>query len=171
MCAVLSSAGERIPTLLANSGTTFRRISPDRTRQGGAEGASDKRCFQRSSLRGLGDFRWPGRCRDRAWYALLCCICTNMTRMKHTEKFVMDKDVSAEINRSCLLTRIHRISRVVTNIFDQELRPLDINSHQFSLLVVILRIGRASRAEIGALITGPINFDAKHSDRTFRRLG
>jgi DNA-binding MarR family transcriptional regulator len=71
------------------------------------------------------------------------------SNMKHTESSAADKDVLSEINRSCLLTRTHRISRVVTNIYDQELRPFGLNSHQFSLLVVIFRIGPASRAEIG----------------------
>lgn len=60
-----------------------------------------------------------------------------------------DEQVLDEINRHCLLTRTHRISRIITNIYDRELRPFGINSHQFSLLVVIFRIGPASRAEIG----------------------
>jgi DNA-binding MarR family transcriptional regulator len=54
-----------------------------------------------------------------------------------------------EITRGCLLTRTRKISRVVTGIYDQELRPLGINSPQFSLLVIISRLGPASRADIG----------------------
>ncbi|WP_027580446.1 MarR family transcriptional regulator [Bradyrhizobium sp. Ai1a-2] len=54
-----------------------------------------------------------------------------------------------EINRECLLTRTRQISRVITSIYDQELRPFGINAPQFSLLVVIARLGEASRAEIG----------------------
>jgi DNA-binding MarR family transcriptional regulator len=69
--------------------------------------------------------------------------------MKHTEPSAADRDVLSEINHSCLLTRTHRISRVVTNIYEQELRVFGLNSHQFSLLVVIFRVGPASRAEIG----------------------
>src|SRR5665213_1770231 len=61
----------------------------------------------------------------------------------------MDDDVINEITRSCLLTRTRRISRVFTGIYDQELRPFGVNSPQFSLLVVISRLGAASRAEIG----------------------
>jgi DNA-binding MarR family transcriptional regulator len=61
----------------------------------------------------------------------------------------MAEDVISEINRNCLLTRTRRISRVLTGIYDQELRPFGINSPQFTLLVVISRLGSASRAEIG----------------------
>ena len=54
-----------------------------------------------------------------------------------------------EINRECLLTRTRQISRVITSIYDQQLRPFGINAPQFSLLVVVARLGEASRAEIG----------------------
>lgn len=54
-----------------------------------------------------------------------------------------------EITNSCLLTRVRRISRVITSLFDQELRPFGVNASQFSLLVLITRMGGASRAEIG----------------------
>ena len=69
--------------------------------------------------------------------------------MKDTERSAMGDDLIHEITRSCLLTRTRRISRVLTNIYDHELRPFGINSPQFSLLVVISRLGAASRAEIG----------------------
>lgn len=59
------------------------------------------------------------------------------------------KDAIDEITCNCLLTRARRISRVLTNIYDQELRPFGINSPQFTLLVLIQRLGPVSRAEIG----------------------
>jgi DNA-binding MarR family transcriptional regulator len=54
-----------------------------------------------------------------------------------------------EVVEQCLMTRTRRISRVITNIFDQELRPHGLSSSQFSLLVLIARMDGASRAEIG----------------------
>ena len=54
-----------------------------------------------------------------------------------------------EVVKDCLMTRTRRISRVITNLFDQELRPYGLSSSQFSLLVLIARMGGASRAEIG----------------------
>jgi DNA-binding MarR family transcriptional regulator len=59
-----------------------------------------------------------------------------------------DKIVS-EVSRECLVTRTRKISRVVTGIYDEELRPFGIGSPQFSLLVVVARLQSANRAEIG----------------------
>jgi DNA-binding MarR family transcriptional regulator len=61
----------------------------------------------------------------------------------------MKEDIISEINRSCLATRSRRISRVITAIYDEKLRPFGINSPQFTLLVVIARLGPVSGAEIG----------------------
>jgi DNA-binding MarR family transcriptional regulator len=54
-----------------------------------------------------------------------------------------------EVTQRCLMTRTRRISRVITSIFDNELRPHGLSSSQFSLLVLIAKMGGASRAEIG----------------------
>lgn len=54
-----------------------------------------------------------------------------------------------EVTEYCLMTRSRRISRVVTNIYDEELRPFGLSSSQFSLLVLIAKLNGASRAEIG----------------------
>jgi DNA-binding MarR family transcriptional regulator len=54
-----------------------------------------------------------------------------------------------EVGKECLLTRSRRISRVVTGIYDEAMRPHGIGAPQFSLLVMIARLNGASRAEIG----------------------
>ena len=54
-----------------------------------------------------------------------------------------------EVTRACLMTRTRRISRVITSLFDQELRPFGVSASQFSLLVLIAGKGGASRAELG----------------------
>ncbi|HLZ79963.1 MAG TPA: MarR family transcriptional regulator [Sphingomonas sp.] len=54
-----------------------------------------------------------------------------------------------EVVRECLLTRTRRISRVITNIYDHEMRSLGVGSAQVSLLATIARLDGASRAEIG----------------------
>lgn len=54
-----------------------------------------------------------------------------------------------EIAQGCLLTRTRRISRVITGIYDEALRPFGVNAPQFSLLVLIAKLNGASRAEIG----------------------
>jgi DNA-binding MarR family transcriptional regulator len=80
----------------------------------------------------------------------------SMLYMHYTEAMMMntrtetaDASMVGEITRNCLLTRTRRISRIITNIYDQALRPHGVNSPQFSLLVLIARLGGASRAEIG----------------------
>lgn len=60
-----------------------------------------------------------------------------------------DNAILAEITQGCLLTRTRRLSRLVTNTYDQALRPFGVNAPQFSLLVLIAKVGPASRAEIG----------------------
>jgi DNA-binding MarR family transcriptional regulator len=69
--------------------------------------------------------------------------------MPASARSIKGEDVIGEITRDCLVTRTRRISRVLTGIYDQELRPFGINSPQFTLLVVISRLGPVSRAEIG----------------------
>jgi DNA-binding MarR family transcriptional regulator len=67
----------------------------------------------------------------------------------NTEKATAEAIIVGEITRSCLMTRTRRISRIITSIYDQALRPHGVNAPQFSLLVLIARLGGASRAEIG----------------------
>lgn len=57
--------------------------------------------------------------------------------------------IVGEITGNCLLTRTRRISRLVTNLYDQALRPHGVHAPQFSLLVLIAKLDGASRAEIG----------------------
>jgi len=55
----------------------------------------------------------------------------------------------AEMLSSCVMMRTRLISRVVTGIYDQELAPCGLNSPQLALLLIIFKMGPASRAEIG----------------------
>ncbi len=57
--------------------------------------------------------------------------------------------VSGEITRNCLLTRARQISRVLTAVYDQELRPFGINAPQFTLIVLIAEFGPISRSDLG----------------------
>ena len=58
-------------------------------------------------------------------------------------------DVTSEIARNCLLTRTRQISRVLTAVYDEALRPFGINAPQFSLLVLIVELGPLSRSDLG----------------------
>ena len=73
----------------------------------------------------------------------------HMSRMSRTTQNESSiASLMGEFTRSCLLTRTRRISRVVTGIYDEALRPFGVNSPQFSLLALIARLNGASRAEI-----------------------
>ena len=63
----------------------------------------------------------------------------------------------ADIASTCVLLRTRLISRVITSIYDEKLRPFGIGSVQFVLLVVICQIEPATRAEISRL---------QHQDRS-----
>ena len=54
-----------------------------------------------------------------------------------------------DVGKNCLLTRARRISRVITGIYDEAMRPHGVGAPQFSLLVLIAKLDGASRAEIG----------------------
>jgi DNA-binding MarR family transcriptional regulator len=58
-------------------------------------------------------------------------------------------DVSSEIAQNCLLTRTRQISRVMTTIYDEALRPFGIVAPQFTLLVLIAELGPLSRSDLG----------------------
>ncbi|MEM5329155.1 MarR family transcriptional regulator [Paraburkholderia sp. JHI2823] len=57
--------------------------------------------------------------------------------------------VSSDIARNCLLTRTGQISRVLTAIYDDALRPFGVNAPQFSMLVLIVEHGPLSRSDLG----------------------
>jgi DNA-binding MarR family transcriptional regulator len=69
--------------------------------------------------------------------------------MREKERQVEDGDVIAEMNSGCVLMRARLISRVLTAMYDEALRPFGIGSPQFALLVIIFGIQPATRAEIG----------------------
>lgn len=69
--------------------------------------------------------------------------------MNSPAQLLDDRQVMEELACGCVLTRTRLISRVLTGIYDEALRPFQLKSPQFSLLVVISKIEPASRAEIG----------------------
>ena len=82
-------------------------------------------------------------------------ICQPILHMQHMNEYECgrsthrDAGVSSEIARNCLLTRTRQISRVLTAIYDEALRPFGINSPQFTLLVLVMELGPLSRSDLG----------------------
>lgn len=59
------------------------------------------------------------------------------------------QNTTDEIAGTCLLSATRKLSRVVTAIYDDELRPHGIKGSQLNLLVVIAKAGPARRSGIG----------------------
>jgi DNA-binding MarR family transcriptional regulator len=69
--------------------------------------------------------------------------------MRSDEQRKKVNKVSGEVTRNCMLTRARQISRVLTVIYDHELRPFGINAPQFTLLALITELGPVSRSDLG----------------------
>jgi DNA-binding MarR family transcriptional regulator len=53
-----------------------------------------------------------------------------------------------DIAHTCIALRLRLLNRVVTNLFDESLRPLDLNISQLNLLVVTAKLGLAQPAKV-----------------------
>ena len=54
-----------------------------------------------------------------------------------------------QIAGECLLMRVRKLDRVLTGIYDAELRPFGLKASQTNLLVLIAKAGPVRRIEIG----------------------
>ena len=72
------------------------------------------------------------------------CICNYMSVSNSATFRLAD-----EMGRSCLNMRARIASRVVTGIYDDELRPLGIQASQLNLLVAVAGMGPVRRTDVG----------------------
>jgi DNA-binding MarR family transcriptional regulator len=54
-----------------------------------------------------------------------------------------------QIASECLLMRVRKLDRVLTGIYDAELRPFGVKASQINLLVLVAKVGPIRRIEIG----------------------
>ena len=52
------------------------------------------------------------------------------------------------ISRECLVVRLRLLNRVVTNIYDDALRPVGVKASQLNILVVTAKLGLARPADV-----------------------
>jgi DNA-binding MarR family transcriptional regulator len=64
-------------------------------------------------------------------------------RMKHGDEII------DQIAQECLLMRVRKLDRVLTSIYDAELRPFGLKASQTNLLVLVAKAGPLRRIEIG----------------------
>src|SRR6478672_4999611 len=63
----------------------------------------------------------------------------------------MDKDTASSadtISRTCIAFRLRLLNRVVTNLYDDALRPLGLKVSQLNILIVTARLGVARPAQV-----------------------
>src|SRR3954470_4746360 len=63
----------------------------------------------------------------------------------------MDRDTSSSIDtisRTCIAVRLRLLNRVVTNLYDDALRPLGLKVSQLNILIVTARLGLARPAQV-----------------------
>jgi len=70
------------------------------------------------------------------------------------------------IARSCIAVRVRLLNRVITNLYDDALRPLGLKVSQANILVVTARLGVARPAQVCELL----NLDASTLSRNVERM-
>ncbi len=66
---------------------------------------------------------------------------------------MLEKRLVDEIACNCLMGRARLVARVVTGVYDEELRPFDLKASQLNLLVVVAQLGPVRRSEIGRVLS------------------
>ena len=81
----------------------------------------------------------------------------------------MAKPVSSNvetISRTCIAVRLRLLNRVVTNFYDDALRPLGLKVSQLNILVVTARLGLAKPAQVCEIL----QLDASTLSRNLKPL-
>lgn len=68
--------------------------------------------------------------------------------MAEEGRTVPHEPVEDRIARSCIAVRLRMLNRVVTNLYDDALRPLGLKVSQLNILVVAAKLGTARPAEV-----------------------
>jgi DNA-binding MarR family transcriptional regulator len=81
----------------------------------------------------------------------------------------MDKPTTSSIDaiaRTCIAVRLRRLNRVVTNFYDDALRPLGLKVSQLNILIVTANLGLARPARVCEIL----QLDTSTLSRTVERM-
>src|SRR3954462_6850442 len=81
----------------------------------------------------------------------------------------MDKATTSSmdtISRTCIAVRLRLLNRVVTNLYDDALRPLGLKVSQLNILVLTAKLGLARPAQVCDLL----QLDTSTLSRNFKRM-
>ncbi|MBI1385482.1 MAG: MarR family transcriptional regulator [Rhizobiales bacterium] len=68
---------------------------------------------------------------------------------RRTDKDLTVAEVGEASSAKCVALRVRRMSRIITRIYDEALRPLGLTGSQFTLLTTIAQQDNITAAEIG----------------------
>ena len=72
-----------------------------------------------------------------------------MTKTETHKRMNHGNEIIDQIAHECLLMRVRKLDRVLTSIYDAELRPFGLKASQTNLLVLVAKAGPIRRIEIG----------------------
>lgn len=75
-------------------------------------------------------------------------------------------DIAHDTASSCLATRVRQLSRIVTRVYDDAMRPLGITASQFTLLTQLAHQDGITAVEIG----GSLDIEKSTLSRNLKRL-
>ena len=84
----------------------------------------------------------------------------------HTNNWVT---IAEQVVEQCLATRLRKANRLITNIYDQALRPLGLKISQMNILVVTEKKGAARPSEIGRALDIEASTLSRNLERMRRR--
>ena len=73
----------------------------------------------------------------------------DQTKMEPSKPMTQGKYLMDQMGRECLLSRTRILNRVLTGIYDDELRAFGLKATQLNLLVAVARVGPIRRIDIG----------------------
>ena len=72
-----------------------------------------------------------------------------MTKTETNKRMIQGNGLIDQIAGECLLMRVRKLDRVLTSIYDAELRPFGLKATQTNLLVLVAKVGPVRRIDIG----------------------
>ena len=84
----------------------------------------------------------------------------------------MTDRTSKQVDRiaaNCIAVRLRLLNRVVTNLYDEALRPLGLKVSQLNVLVVAAKLGVARPAEVSELLHLDLSTLSRNVDRMMAR--
>jgi DNA-binding MarR family transcriptional regulator len=70
-----------------------------------------------------------------------------------------------EMVRECVAVRVRRLNRVITGIYDDALRPLEVKASQMNILVVAARLGTAQPSQVCRILQMDLSTLSRNLER------